>query len=86
VHHLYVVLVDDRGRVRSALADAGVETGVHYPVPLHLTPAYRTLGYVKGDFPVAEAMALRVLSLPMFPEISEAQQEHVVERLAGALR
>jgi dTDP-4-amino-4,6-dideoxygalactose transaminase len=85
VHHLYVVLADDRDRVREALADAGVETGIHYPVPMHLTPAYRSLGYAVGDFPVAEAAAPRLLSLPMFPEITAAQQEHVVECLAKAL-
>jgi len=85
VHHLYVVLVDDRDRVREALADAGIETGVHYPVPLHLTPAYRPLGYAAGDFPVAEALAERTLSLPMHPHLSSAQTEYVIEQLARAV-
>ena len=85
VHHLYVVLVDDRDRVREALGDADVETGIHYPVPLHLTPAYRSLGYVAGDFPAAEALAGRAMSLPMHPHLSPAQTEYVVERLAGAV-
>ena len=85
VHHLYVVLVDDRDRVREVRSDVGVETGIHYPVPLHLTPAYRSLGYAVGDFPVAEAMAPRLLSLPVFPEITAVQQEYVVECLAKAL-
>jgi dTDP-4-amino-4,6-dideoxygalactose transaminase len=85
VHHLYVVLVDDRDRVREALATAGIETGIHYPVPLHLTPAYGSLGYAVGDFPVAEALAKRSMSLPMHPHLSSAQTEYVVEQLAKAI-
>ena len=85
VHHLYVVLVDDRDRVREALADTGIETGIHYPVPLHLTPAYRSLGYVSGDFPAAEALAQRSLSLPMHPHLSSAQTEYVAQQLAKAV-
>ena len=85
VHHLYVVLVDDRDRVRQVLADAGVETGIHYPVPLHLTPAYRSLGYSTGDFPVAEMLAERCLSLPMHPHLSLAQTEYVAEQLTRAV-
>ena len=85
VHHLYIVLVDDRDRVREALAEAGIETGVHYPVPLHLTPAYRSLGYASGDYPVAEALAERSMSLPMHPHLSAAQTEYVVQQLAKAV-
>jgi dTDP-4-amino-4,6-dideoxygalactose transaminase len=85
VYHLYVVLVDDRDRVREALAAAGIETGIHYPVPLHLTPAYSSLGYVIGDFPVAEALAKRSMSLPMHPYLSSTQTEYVVEQLVRAV-
>lgn len=85
VHHLYVVLVDDRDRVREALAAAGVDTGIHYPVPLHLTPAYGWLGYTMGDFPVAEALAENSISLPMHPHLSDAQIEYVAEQLARAV-
>jgi len=85
VYHLYVVQVEGRDAVRERLAAEGVETGIHYPVPLHLQPACRGLGYGPGDFPVAEAMAARLLSLPMFPEITPAQQEHVVDALARAV-
>jgi dTDP-4-amino-4,6-dideoxygalactose transaminase len=60
----------------------GIQTGVHYPVPLHLQPAYRDLGYGVGDFPVAEAVSREVLSLPFFPEMTDQQ----VEEVAGALR
>jgi len=83
--HLYVVLVDDRDAVREKLQAAGIQSGIHYPTPLHLTPAYASLGYGPGDFPVAEAIAPRLLSLPMFPEISGAQIDYVVEQLAAAV-
>ena len=85
VHHLYVVSAPARDEVREGLAVAGVETGIHYPVPLHLQPAYGDLGYGAGDFPVAERRAEGMISLPMFPEISEAQRAYVVAALGRAL-
>jgi dTDP-4-amino-4,6-dideoxygalactose transaminase len=85
VYHLYVVEVDDRDSVRAALDAAGIESGIHYPVPLHLTPAYRHLGYGLGDFPVAEEMAGRILSLPMHPYLTRDQIERVAEVLASAV-
>lgn len=84
VHHLYVVQVDDRDAVRTALEAAGVESGIHYPVPLHLTPAYAHLGYGPGDFPVAERMAEHILSLPMHPYLTVAQIERVADVLGAA--
>ena len=74
VYHLYVIGVADRDRVRAALAADGIDTGIHYPFPVHLLGAYETLGFRQGDFPVAEAAASRVLSLPMFPELLPEQQ------------
>jgi dTDP-4-amino-4,6-dideoxygalactose transaminase len=56
-----------------------VQTGVHYPIPIHLQPAYASLGYQRGDLPVTEALAERVLSLPMFPELNEEQIARVAE-------
>jgi len=85
VYHLYVVRVGERDAVRDKLGADGVESGIHYPVPLHLQPAYAALGHGRGDFPVAERLAERVLSLPMFPEITDTQVEYVVERLAAAV-
>jgi dTDP-4-amino-4,6-dideoxygalactose transaminase len=79
---VYVIRVPQRDASRARLADAGVETGVHYPIPLHLQPAYRDLGYARGDFPVAERLAGEVLSLPMFPELTERQ----IEIVAGVIR
>jgi dTDP-4-amino-4,6-dideoxygalactose transaminase len=84
VHHLYVVEVEQRDRVRAALDAAEIEHGIHYPVPLHLTPAYASLGYGRGDFPVAERLAERILSLPMHPYLSEEQIERVAATLAEA--
>lgn len=85
VYHLYVVEVPERDAVREQLAATGVQTGIHYPVPLHLTPAYADLGYGAGDFPVAEALAARILSLPMYPQITPDQQHHVVGQLVDAV-
>ncbi|MER7798020.1 DegT/DnrJ/EryC1/StrS family aminotransferase [Microbacterium sp. NPDC096154] len=85
VWHLYVVRVAQRDRVAAALADAGVGAGVHYPTPLHLTGAYAHLGHLRGEFPVAEAAAERILSLPMFPHLVEAQQTAVADALRAAV-
>jgi dTDP-4-amino-4,6-dideoxygalactose transaminase len=84
--HLYVVRVADRDRIQKDLAAAGIGTGIHYPVPLHLTKAYEVLGFRPGDFPVAERVASQVLSLPMFPELSAEQQERVVTSLVESTR
>ena len=86
VYHLYVVQVDERDAVRAKLEADGIQSGIHYPTPLHLTPAYARLGYARGDFPVAEAMAPRLLSLPMFPQITDEQIDHVVARLGSAMK
>lgn len=77
VHHVFAVEVDDREQVRARLAAAGIESGVHYPVPVHLQPAYAGLGYRQGDFPVAERIAARTLSLPMFAELTAEQIDAV---------
>ena len=74
-----------RLRMEAAMKARGIPTAVHYPVPLHLQPAYAHLGYRRGEFPIAEKMAGCILSLPMFPEITAEQQDCVVERLTAAL-
>ena len=86
VWHLYVVRVLERERVISELEADGIGVGIHYPTPVHLTEAYRALGYRAGQFPVAEAAAQQILSLPMFPHLVEAQQAVVADRLVGATR
>ena len=82
VYHVYAVRLPRRDGWRARLAEKGIQTGVHYPIPVHLQPAYRDLGYKAGDFPVAEAVACEVLSLPLFPEMTDTQLEEV----SGVLR
>jgi len=85
VYHLYVVRVPDRESFMRQMAEAGIGTGIHYPVPLHLQKAYASLGYHAGDFPVAERTASEIVSLPMFPQLSRDQQSRVVASLVGVL-
>jgi dTDP-4-amino-4,6-dideoxygalactose transaminase len=77
VYHLYVIRVTDRDGLRSYLQDRGIATGIHYPIPIHLQPAYRDLGYEKGSFPITEEHANQVLSLPMYAELTPGLIEHV---------
>ena len=78
VFHLYVVRVGDRNDLQKKLDDAGIGTGIHYPIALHLTKAYEGLGLKKGDFPITEQAVDHILSLPMFPGLTPDQQERVV--------
>ena len=82
VYHLYVVRSSDREGMMAQLKDAGIGTGIHYPVPLHLQRAYAPLGYKAGDFPNTERAAQSIVSLPMFPTLTAAQQERVVAEVA----
>ena len=84
VFHLFAVEVDDRDRVRAALREAGIGAAVHYPRPAHLNPAWSELG-ARGDFPAAERLAERTLSLPMFPGIEPVEIEQVADALRSAL-
>ncbi len=81
VFHLYIVQVSNREKMQQALRDANIQNGIHYPIPIHLQPAYRELGYKTGDFPVTERLAGRILSLPMYAELTEAQQDRVIDVL-----
>jgi len=81
VYHLYVLRVKRRDELQIFLNENGIGTGMHYPFPLHLTRAYSHLGYEKGDFPVAEKLANEILSLPMYPELTEEQIEYVYEKI-----
>lgn len=85
VWHCYVVEVENRDGVRDALAALGIETGIHYPIPIHLQKAYADLGYKEGDFPVAEGFARRCLSLPIFPEMTDDQRALVVKAVKQVL-
>jgi dTDP-4-amino-4,6-dideoxygalactose transaminase len=86
VWHLYPIRVPNRDEVMSALQKNGIGAGIHYPVPIHLTPAYQELGLAGGNYPVTEAAALQMVSLPMFPHITASQQEAVAEVIRGVLR
>jgi dTDP-4-amino-4,6-dideoxygalactose transaminase len=79
VYHIYALQVGDRSAVQQELAAAGIATGIHYPVPLHLTKAYESLRFGPGTFPVSERIASHELSLPMFPTLSDEQQRRVVD-------
>lgn len=79
VYHLFVILVDDRNGLQAFLAEKGVGTGLHYPLPLHLQKAYAAMGFRKGDFPVSEHTAEHLISLPMFAELTPDQVGYVVE-------
>ncbi len=83
--HLYVVQVENRDAVLAQLNAAGIGAGIHYPTPIHLTKAFSHVGKGLGDFPVSEAAAERILSLPLFPHITLAQQQRVVQALTEAL-
>jgi dTDP-4-amino-4,6-dideoxygalactose transaminase len=86
VWHLYVIRVPRRDHVLRYLQSEGVNAAIHYPVPVHLQPAFRDLGYGRGDFPVAEAAAGQLLSLPLYPQITAEQQERVTTTIRRALR
>jgi dTDP-4-amino-4,6-dideoxygalactose transaminase len=85
VFHLYVIQVPDRASVMQNLSARGVATVIHYPNPYHLQGGYAALGYKQGDFPQTERLAERILSLPMFPEITDEQIEYVCESLIASL-
>jgi dTDP-4-amino-4,6-dideoxygalactose transaminase len=86
VYHLYVVRVPRRDQLKAYLEERGVGTGIHYPVPCHLQPAFRSLGYRQDDFPVTEQIAGEILSLPMYPELTAEQQDFVVKAIRGFYR
>jgi dTDP-4-amino-4,6-dideoxygalactose transaminase len=81
VYHLYVVRLRDRDRVSDELKSRGIHTGLHYPLPVHLQDCYREWGYKAGSLPVTERIASEILSLPMFPGLTEEQQQRVVDEL-----
>lgn len=82
VYHIYAIRTRQRAAWQDALQAQGIQTGIHYPIPVHLLPAYADLGYRQGDFPQAEQAANEVLSLPMFPELTAAQ----IDVVCGAVR
>lgn len=81
VWHLYVIRVEQRDALKDYLGSKGIATGLHYPIPLHLQPYYQPLGYKEGDFPITEAYARQILSLPMFAELRREDVEYVAAEI-----
>ena len=81
VYHTFVVQAEQRDRLKEKLEQSGIGTSIHYPVPIHLQKPARELGYRRGDFPVTEKQAEKVLSLPVYPELTKNELEYIVERL-----
>lgn len=86
IYHLYVIRVTeeracDRDTIQAKLGEIGIQTGIHYPLPCHLQPAYQYLGYQAGEFPHSETLSKQILSLPMYPGISQTQVERVVQAI-----
>ncbi|MEA5462239.1 DegT/DnrJ/EryC1/StrS family aminotransferase [Leptothoe sp. PORK10 BA2] len=91
VYHLYVIRLTrdcaiDRTRLQQELAVAEIQSGIHYPVPCHLQPAFHHLGYQPGDFPIAEQLSQEILSLPIYPGMTEGHLEYVVKTLMGLVQ
>jgi dTDP-4-amino-4,6-dideoxygalactose transaminase len=86
IFHLYAVQVENRAAIQESLNQRGIATGIHYPIPIHLQQACKDLGYRRGDFPLTEQAAGRILSLPMFPELTAQQRESVVDALSQTAR
>ena len=85
VYHQYVIRSPARDQLRSALAARGIGTGIHYPLPVHLQPACRQLGYTEGDLPITEQLAREILSLPMYPELTPEQLAYVADSIAASV-
>lgn len=79
IYHLYIVQSDERDKMTKKLGEKGIATGLYYPVPLHLQKAFGDLGYRKGDLPVGEYLSERTFALPMFPEMTEEEQDYIIE-------
>jgi dTDP-4-amino-4,6-dideoxygalactose transaminase len=86
VYHLYVVRMHDREGMMKHLKDAGIGTGIHYPIPLHMQKAYDYLNYRQGDFPISEKVASEIVSLPMYPNLQPQQQARVAEEMLRCVR
>lgn len=81
VYHLYVIQCKKRDKLREFLAKKNIETGIHYPVPIHLQPAYKEYNFLKGNFPVTESLADKILSLPMYPELNVEEIEYICKAI-----
>jgi len=80
-YYMYVIRTPKRDKLKKFLEEKGIGCGIHYPIPLHLQPAYSHLGYKKGDFPVAEKLSKEILSIPVYPELTTEQMNYIVESI-----
>jgi dTDP-4-amino-4,6-dideoxygalactose transaminase len=81
VYHLYIIRTKKRDELQKFLAENGINTGLHYPIPLHLQAAYKDLNLRNGNYPITEKVAQEILSLPMFPDLTEEQIKYVSEKI-----
>ncbi len=81
VYYMYEIRVKKRNELMQYLKENGVNTGIHYPIPLHLQPAYEKLEHKKGDFPISEKLADEILSIPIYPELSKEQLDYIIENI-----
>lgn len=86
VFHLYIIQTPKRNKLMAYLKSKGIQTGIHYPLPLHLQKSLRYLGYKKGDFPVAEKLSNQILSIPLYPELTFKQQDYIVKSITSFFR
>lgn len=83
VYYMYVIRVKQRELLMNYLKQQGIECGIHYPIPLHLQPAYSSLGYKRGRFPVSEQLAQEIISIPMYPELTIEQQQYIIDHITS---
>lgn len=86
IYHLYIIQIDKRDELQKFLKSKGIATGLHYPTPIHLQPAYSHLGLTKDLFPITESYVKKILSLPMFPELEKEEIDFVVDSIADFLK
>lgn len=86
IFHLYVIRIKERDKLSRYLTSYGIPTQMHYPIPIHLQPAYKELGYKKGDFPIAEKLSHEVLSLPMYPELTSTEIRYICQKITAFYR
>ncbi|MBI2099173.1 DegT/DnrJ/EryC1/StrS family aminotransferase [Candidatus Uhrbacteria bacterium] len=86
VYHLYIIKTKEREQLQAYLAERGVATGIHYPIPIHLQRAYAHLGLLPGSYPFAEKLSKEIVSLPIYPELGEPEQAHIIEKIRAFFR
>jgi dTDP-4-amino-4,6-dideoxygalactose transaminase len=86
VYYVYTIRVNDRDQIKQELLKRGVETGIYYPIPLHLQPAYKYLNYREGMFPITERVSREILSLPLWPELKKAKIELICKELQNSIK